>query len=84
MVCGKINNRLSYCFSYFIVFHQLTNCNAFFLFHRYEFSSVLSAISGIDARKADVTVETDRVNIFGAIEQLPGGFDGLNKCVIVC
>ena len=36
-------------------------------------------IGRLDARKADVTVESDRTNIFGAIEQLDGGFDGLNN-----
>ena len=36
-------------------------------------------ISGIDARLADATVLLDRTHIFGAIERLEGGFDGLNE-----
>ena len=43
-----------------------------------EFAQILSTVRSIDARKADVTVEQDRINIFGAIEQLPDGFNGLN------
>ena len=44
-----------------------------------KFSSLEEMIGRLDARKADVTVESDRTNIFGAIEQLDGGFDGLNN-----
>jgi hypothetical protein len=41
--------------------------------------AVIAAALRVDAREADVTVESDRTNIFGAIEELPGGFDGLNS-----
>lgn len=43
-----------------------------------KFSSLQEMISRLDARNADVTVESDRTNIFGAIQNLEGGFDGLN------
>ena len=33
----------------------------------------------IDARLAEATVPADRDQIFAAIEQLDGGFDGLNQ-----
>jgi hypothetical protein len=46
-----------------------------------EFSQILSSVRNIDAKKADVTVEQDRINIFGAIEDLQGGFDGLNNAL---
>ena len=42
------------------------------------FGSLEEMIGRLDARNADVTVESDRTNIFGAIEKLDGGFDGLN------
>ena len=44
-----------------------------------KFSLIASTIRSLDARKANVTVESDRTNIFGAIRQLPDGFDGLNR-----
>jgi hypothetical protein len=44
-----------------------------------KFSALEETIGRLDARNADVTVESDRTNIFGAIQQLDGGFDGLNK-----
>ena len=43
-----------------------------------KFSAIEAMIARLDARNADVTVESDRTNIFGAIENLEGGFDGLN------
>ena len=44
-----------------------------------KFEALEQMIGRLDARRADVTVESDRENIFGAIEQLEGGFDGLNN-----
>jgi hypothetical protein len=38
-------------------------------------------IVGIDAREADVTVESDRHNIFGLISSSAGGFDALNDAI---
>ena len=73
---------MCYCFSYYPYYINSQTSSIFS--HSDEFSSVLSAIRSIDARKADVTVETDRDNIFGAIEQLPDGFDGLNQKLREC
>jgi hypothetical protein len=73
---------LCYCFSYYPYYINSQTSSIFS--HSDEFSSVLSAIRSIDARKADVTVETDRDNIFGAIEQLPDGFEGLNQKLREC
>ena len=44
-----------------------------------EFGTIESMISQLDARTADVTVENDKNHIFGAIEQMKGGFSKLNK-----
>ena len=43
------------------------------------FAEVEAIVEGIDARMAEATVASDREKIFGAIEGLPGGFDGLNE-----
>ena len=43
------------------------------------FADLKCIVQGIDARTAEATVVTDRDNIFTAIAQLPGGFDGLNQ-----
>lgn len=44
-----------------------------------QFGQLESIVDGIDARFADATEPTDRGHIFSAIENLPGGFDGLNS-----
>jgi hypothetical protein len=46
------------------------------------FGALQAAIDGIDAAKAEATVEADRTQIFAAIENLPGGFDGLNAAIV--
>eukprot|EP01043_Picozoa_sp_COSAG02_P021762 COSAG02_NODE_1114_length_14502_cov_140.830035_10_plen_769_part_00 len=43
------------------------------------FDDLQSIVDGIDGRLAGATMAVDRDNIFGAIERLPGGFDGLNE-----
>jgi hypothetical protein len=42
------------------------------------FAEVEAVVEGIDSRMAEATVAADQEKIFGAIESLPGGFDGLN------
>ena len=49
-----------------------------FMFHKLE-----ATIGSIDARQAEATVEGDKTNIFNAIEELPDGFDGLNRSIKV-
>eukprot|EP01046_Picozoa_sp_COSAG06_P032383 COSAG06_NODE_3232_length_5642_cov_6.207108_3_plen_978_part_00 len=43
------------------------------------FGGLQGIVGRIDARMADATMPADRDKIFGAIEQLPGGFGGLNE-----
>ena len=43
-----------------------------------KFGELEARVSNIDARLANATVEADRKQIFRAIEQLQGGFEGLN------
>ncbi len=43
------------------------------------FAAVRHNVDSIDALLAEATVEKDRMQIFGAIKKLPGGFSGLNK-----
>ena len=45
------------------------------------FTELEAIVNGIDVHLAEATVETDRVKTFAAIEQLPGGFEGLNANV---
>lgn len=46
---------------------------------QHEFAAIDLMIGQVDARRAEATVETDRLNILGAIERLPGGFDAFNE-----
>jgi hypothetical protein len=42
------------------------------------FGELKGVVSALDSRTADATGEVDKVKIFGAIEQLPGGHDALD------
>ena len=46
---------------------------------QHEFAAIDTMIGQVDARRAEATVETDRQNILGAIERLPGGFGAFNE-----
>ena len=45
------------------------------------FAAVQHNVNSIDALLAEATKEEDRIQIFGAIKKLPGGFSGLNEAM---
>eukprot|EP01050_Picozoa_sp_SAG11_P004590 SAG11_NODE_297_length_11092_cov_15.717457_4_plen_314_part_00 len=46
-----------------------------------EFTAIETRISAINAEEANVTMVSDRVNIFGAVKQRKGGFQALNSAI---